>query len=76
VSGEVFVNGKSVGSDTYTGLNIGGSVAMASYYLGTANYFKGQLDDVRIYNYALTPLQIKSIMNEGAVRFGPAEGSP
>lgn len=33
-------------------------------------YFNGQIDDVRIYNYALTPQQIKSLYNEGsAVRF-------
>ena len=31
----------------------------------------------RIFNYALTALQVKSLYNEGsAVRFGPASGSP
>ncbi|KKQ84253.1 MAG: hypothetical protein UT08_C0020G0002 [Candidatus Woesebacteria bacterium GW2011_GWB1_38_8] len=38
--------------------------------------FNGQIDDVRIYNYVLTPQQIKLIMNESAVRMGPNEGSP
>lgn len=41
-----------------------------------ANHFNGQLDDVRIYNYALTPQQVKTVMGEGAVRFGPLTGSP
>jgi hypothetical protein len=37
----------------------------------TAGYpFNGQIDDVRVYNYALTPLQIKTLYNDGAVRFG------
>lgn len=46
-------------------------------------YFNGQIDpdligidDVRIYNYALTAAQIKNVMNDGAVRFGPSTGSP
>jgi hypothetical protein len=32
-------------------------------------YFKGQIDDVRIYNYALTPEQVKTLYNGGAVSF-------
>lgn len=36
----------------------------------SAGYFSGQMDDVRIYNYALTLQQIKNIYNGGAaVRF-------
>jgi hypothetical protein len=39
--------------------------------------FKGQIDDVRIYNYALTPDQIKTLYNGGgALRFGPITGTP
>lgn len=39
--------------------------------------FSGLIDDVRVYNYALTPLQIKLLYNENAsVRFGPNTGSP
>lgn len=40
-------------------------------------FFNGQIDDVRIYNYALNVAQIKNVMNEGmAVRWGPSTGSP
>jgi len=47
------------------------SVSIGSGF-DTNRYWKGQLDDVRIYNYALTPSQIKQVMNQGAgVRFGP-----
>lgn len=39
------------------------------------SYFNGQIDDVRIYNYALSAAQVKKLMNEGgAVRFGPSTG--
>ncbi|MCL4354800.1 DUF2341 domain-containing protein [Patescibacteria group bacterium] len=42
------------------------------------DYFTdGQIDDIRIYNYALTPYQVKQVMNQGAaVRWGPVTGSP
>jgi hypothetical protein len=40
-------------------------------------YYSGQIDDVRIYNYALTAKQVKSLYNQGSsVRFGPSSGSP
>jgi hypothetical protein len=43
----------------------------------SANYFTGQIDDVRVYNYALTPSQIKTVYNGGAaVKFAPLTGSP
>ncbi len=36
------------------------------------NYFNGKIDDVRVYNYALTQQQVQTVMNQGsAVRFGP-----
>jgi hypothetical protein len=41
------------------------------------NFFNGQIDDVRLYNYALTVKQIQLLYNENsAVRFGPNTGSP
>ena len=47
----------------------------------STNYGDGLIDDVRIYNYALTAAQIKKVMQGGSatgdgVRFGPNTGSP
>jgi len=40
------------------------------YYANSQNsLFSGQIDDVRIYNYALTPEQIKTLYNGGSVSF-------
>jgi len=36
---------------------------------GLSTFFPGQIDDVRIYNYALTSEQIKQVYNGGAVNF-------
>ncbi len=39
--------------------------------------YNGQMDDVRVYNYALTQAQIRTVYNENAaIRFGPLTGSP
>ncbi|HSX39540.1 MAG TPA: LamG domain-containing protein, partial [Candidatus Saccharimonadales bacterium] len=52
-------------------LNIGGRDS------GLGWFFPGQIDDVRIYNYALSGTQIKQVYNDGSVvRFGPVTGSP
>jgi hypothetical protein len=32
--------------------------------------------NIRVYNYALTAAQVKLLMNDGAVRFGPSLGAP
>ncbi|MDD3532351.1 MAG: hypothetical protein PHW57_03440, partial [Candidatus Shapirobacteria bacterium] len=37
---------------------------------GGSEFFDGQIDDVRIYNYALTDEQVKTLYNQGAVHFG------
>ncbi|RJQ38959.1 DUF2341 domain-containing protein [Candidatus Microgenomates bacterium] len=42
----------------------------------TNKVFNGQIDDVKIYNYALTPLQIKLLYNNGSVNFAPSVGAP
>ena len=76
----IYLNGKLDGSITNSNnlflnnqtLKIGAHYGMNSSYM-----LNGQIDDVRIYNYALTANQVKNIMNEGsAVRFGPSTGSP
>ena len=50
-------------SDAASSAEIGHRVGSAS------DYFNGQIDDVHIYNYALTSTQIKSLYNGGAVNF-------
>ncbi len=64
----MFVNGVPVGSEVMTGslvksagaLSIGGSLAWG-------DHFEGLIDEVRIYNRALTPAEVQADMNE-AVR--------
>ena len=73
----IYINGILKGTSTNgdgspvtetNNLSIGGS---------TSYNFDGLIDDVRIYNYSPTPLQVKTLFNQGsAVRFGPLEGLP
>ncbi len=69
----LYINGVLVGSglsssdgfDSFTGnLFIGSRFA-------TGGFVPAQIDDARLYNYALTQKQILDVMNYGAVRFGP-----
>jgi hypothetical protein len=44
---------------------------------GTSEYFTGQIDDLKVWNYGLTTYQIRNEYNQSAaVRFGPLTGSP
>jgi hypothetical protein len=61
------------------------STAMSSYYTATTirsnigtdegrdgQFFSGQIDDVKVFNYTLTPIQIKNLYNEASgIRYGP-----
>lgn len=43
----------------------------------TGEFFSGLLDDVRVYNYALTAKQVQLLFNQnGALRNGPNSGNP
>lgn len=72
----IYINGKLVASNAvgYGAPNTG------NLTIGTRNSggerYSGKMDDLRIYNYALTQAQIQQVMNGGAVRFGPNVGSP
>ena len=43
---------------------------------GASLFGAGLMDDAKIFNYPLTPTQIKTLYNEGAYRVGPATGAP
>ncbi len=63
-------------SQTLTNAGSIGNVSNTSFigkYSGAAanEHFAGQIDDVRIYNYALSAAQVRKLFNEGAsVRYG------
>ena len=68
-SQKLYLNGVEVASgaaaDTITYYN-------QEVWIGRGNwggYFDGKLDDVRIYNYALTQEQVNAVMNDGAISF-------
>ena|GEM_PF-646076 len=74
-----YVDGVVVGSNSISSYQ--GSIDTTSnFYLARnngGNNFGGQLDDVEIFNYALTSQQVKNVMNQGgSVRFGPSVGTP
>lgn len=38
--------------------------------------YNGQMDDVKVFNYALTDAQVRDLYNAGSVRFSPLTGAP
>jgi hypothetical protein len=60
----------------YTGSATSGTASFSIGRQMPTGYFGGHIDDVRLYNYALTQEQVRNIFNENAVRFGPVTGTP
>ncbi len=76
-NGTYYVDGKIDGTPRSISTRTGTISNATSFYIGrisisASNFFPGLIDDVRIYNYALTPQQMKNIYNNSsAIRFGP-----
>jgi hypothetical protein len=69
---KIYVDGvqKNSTSESFTQTQNDENLYIGSYD-GSLYAPNGQIDDVRVYNYALTAEQIKQVMNEGsAIRFG------
>jgi len=70
---KIYVNGIEKANGLYStsitdnddDIGVGGHVDS-----GSTRTFEGKIDDVKIFNYALTPQQIRTEYNGGAVRFG------
>lgn len=75
----IYIDGQLVASDTSTTTN--SLVNDDALFIGIESAtgtedWVGELDDIRIYNYPLTSQQVKIVIGEGALRFGPASGLP
>ena len=73
-SWKLFIDGKQVYSTTFTAaasadttgdLDIGTLV----YDTEPGSLMNGQIDDVQIFNYALTNQQVQTVFNSGSVRY-------
>ncbi|NTU46044.1 DUF2341 domain-containing protein [Candidatus Roizmanbacteria bacterium] len=77
INSKIYINGinKSVNRSSKTAVS--NTVSPVIGAKGDNTYSADALiDDVRVYNYALTPSQVQNVFNEGAaVRFGPSTGS-
>ncbi len=70
----IYKNGVLQGSgttDTTTSVPSYSAFTIGAQTTPSNRYFPGQIDDVQIYNYALTAVQVKKLYTGGAVRFGP-----
>lgn len=83
-SSTIYVNGVANGTLTADAWNhvavtttSGISASAITFGLANSTYLNGQLDDIRLFNYVPTATQIQALYNQGgAIRFGPATGTP
>ncbi len=78
-AGKIYINGKDATSSSTSGsaMTSTANAFTIGSRNGTSEFFSGQIDDARIYNYTLTGSQVKQVYNQGAaVRFGPNIGTP
>lgn len=66
-------NGSGASANTDDPIYIGATTAGSST---PTELFSGQLDDIKVFNYALTDNQVQSLYNDGAIRYGPVTGAP
>ncbi len=72
-----YLNGLLVKQSSETNsVTAASSILYMAQTSGGANFYSGQIDDVRIHNYPLTLTQVQQLYNNGAVNFGPGTGSP
>jgi hypothetical protein len=72
-NGQVYIDGLPNGSTSSMGsdaMATTSNIRIGTRSYTSINYFDGQIDDVRIYNYALTSKQVEMVYNDGAVNFG------
>lgn len=77
---KLYINGVQENSSTGASGNLCNGTAHvligARTVSGSQLYFPGQIDDVRVYNYALTATQVKGLYNNGAATYAPSTGAP
>lgn len=66
---KLYVNGSYIEQDNVAGFNIDDDKTLRIGGRTTAWLFNGSIDDVRVYNYALSNQQIKTLYNNGALNF-------
>lgn len=76
---QIYINGVSGVSTSSPGAGIAGT--FGRMFIGnidnsTSRYWGGQIDDVKVFNYALTTAQVKTLYGNGAINFAPITGSP
>jgi hypothetical protein len=74
----LYINGKlDTGPKAVTSNPASTSARIGRDPVTTGLYWKGLIDEVKIYNYALTATQIKTLYNGGsAILFAPLTGTP
>jgi hypothetical protein len=71
-----YVNGQLTGYETYDNIPVS-ELSGGNLYIGTndtaVGFAYGDIDDVRIYDRALDPIEVEQLFNKGAYRINRGE---
>jgi hypothetical protein len=68
--GQAYANGMPVGNPTsFTNYQNGDYIVVGGFNSSGTENASGQIDEVKIFNYALTEDQVKTLYNDGAINF-------
>lgn len=63
VSTRIYINGGQVGINSFTPNTVGTTFRLGRTTTGLGGYFNGRVDDLRIYNEALSPTEVTQLTN-------------
>jgi len=78
-NGQIYIDGQPNGTATAissTVMATTSAIRLGAISYTTGSTLNGLLDDTKVYNYALTPTQVKTLYNDGTTRYGPVTGAP
>jgi hypothetical protein len=76
-TGKIYINGNLVASGTNGAPVAASSIMYLGRDTGGTQFYTGQIDDIRLFNYTLTAAQVRKLYNNGFSSFyGPSSGAP
>jgi len=74
--GEIFVDSVSQGTANYNSLDISGNVALGSGDSGNRGFYRGGMDEVRLYSEPLTDSQVQALYENNTLGQSSTSASP
>ncbi|MBI2595347.1 DUF2341 domain-containing protein [Candidatus Daviesbacteria bacterium] len=72
-----YLNGQLIKQSSETNnVTAASSILYMGETSGGAGRYLGQMDEIKLFNYALSSTQVKTLYSNGAINYGPSTGAP